>query len=227
MDNSLDELGALVDRITTFAPETQILVGSIIPNFSTTEREAKTAEFSSRVESEIVTPRADQGDNVEFVDIFNAPLASTQFTGDGIHLTMGGYNVLAQVWEDAVLGLSGGQDTLADIENITGSAFDDVLRGDAGMNIIDGRQGNDELVGRGGADQFILRLGHGADMILDFENDLDQFGLADGLTFGAIDIVQGSGADSGNTLLNVGNETLASLVNVSAETITAADFFAA
>ena len=225
VNNALAELGTLVDRITAFAPDTQVLVGSIIPNFSNTGREAKTVEFSSRVESEIVTPRANQGDNVQFVDIFNAPLTASHFVKDGIHLTTGGYNVLAEVWEEAILRTTSGQDSLTNIENITGSAFDDVLRGNAGVNVIDGGRGDDVIVGRGGADQFILKLGHGTDTILDFEDGIDQLGLAGGLNLGAIAITQGNGANSGNTLITHGTETLVALSNTTANTITSADFF--
>jgi serralysin len=43
-------------------------------------------------------------------------------------------------------------DTLTGIENITGSAFDDDLRGDAGANTLLGLGGADTLIGQGGAD---------------------------------------------------------------------------
>ena len=43
-------------------------------------------------------------------------------------------------------------DTLVDIENVTGSAKDDVLIGDGGANLLDGGAGNDVLQGGGGDD---------------------------------------------------------------------------
>jgi len=46
-------------------------------------------------------------------------------------------------------------DTFDSIENLTGSAFDDTLRGDAGANVIDGGSGDDVLEGRGGADTLV------------------------------------------------------------------------
>ncbi|MCE4536433.1 PA14 domain-containing protein [Pelomonas sp. P7] len=52
-------------------------------------------------------------------------------------------------------------DTLASIENVTGSTHDDVLRGSADANLLDGGAGDDLLEGRGGADQ--LRGGAGTD----------------------------------------------------------------
>lgn len=45
-----------------------------------------------------------------------------------------------------------GNDTLVGIEDLSGSAFDDVLTGDAGDNILDGGLGNDTLIGGAGQD---------------------------------------------------------------------------
>ena len=45
-----------------------------------------------------------------------------------------------------------GDDTLIAVENVTGSAFDDVLHGDAGPNGLSGGDGNDALVGMAGDD---------------------------------------------------------------------------
>ena len=45
-----------------------------------------------------------------------------------------------------------GTDTLSHIENLTGSAFNDVLTGDAGANVISGLAGDDTLDGGGGTD---------------------------------------------------------------------------
>ena len=43
-------------------------------------------------------------------------------------------------------------DTLVNIENLVGSAFDDQLVGDDGANVLEGREGNDFLIGGLGAD---------------------------------------------------------------------------
>ena len=62
------------------------------------------------------------------------------------------------------LGIAGPQntgegfDTLIGIENLTGSAFADTLKGDAGDNNLTGGAGDDTLIGMGGQDQF-----HGGD----------------------------------------------------------------
>ena len=46
-------------------------------------------------------------------------------------------------------------DSLTGIENITGSAYNDVLFGDAGANVISGGAGNDVFAGGAGADTII------------------------------------------------------------------------
>jgi Ca2+-binding RTX toxin-like protein len=56
-----------------------------------------------------------------------------------------------------------GRDVLKDIENLTGSAYADGLRGDGGANILDGALGNDNLFGFGGAD--VLIGGEGVDRL--------------------------------------------------------------
>jgi len=73
------------------------------------------------------------------------------------------------VWVGVDLALGNGwngdslNDTLTGIENLSGSAFDDFLRGDAGVNVLTGGGGIDYLTGRGGAD--ILQGGDGTDWV--------------------------------------------------------------
>ncbi|MBX9845800.1 MAG: hypothetical protein K2Z80_28750 [Xanthobacteraceae bacterium] len=52
-----------------------------------------------------------------------------------------------------------GTDTLSNIENLTGSLFDDQLNGSSGANVLTGLGGNDVLDGRAGADTMIGGLG--------------------------------------------------------------------
>ena len=58
-----------------------------------------------------------------------------------------------------------GSDTLATIENLTGSAFNDTLTGDTSANVLDGGLGNDTLTGGAGIDTFTV--GSGTDTIRD------------------------------------------------------------
>lgn len=47
-------------------------------------------------------------------------------------------------------------DTLTSIESLTGSDYDDELRGTSGANVLDGGAGADILVGRGGNDVYVV-----------------------------------------------------------------------
>ena len=83
---------------------------------------------------------------------------------------------------------SGDSDTLANIENVTGSAFDDVITGDANANVLSGLGGNDTLDGglgddtlQGGAgdDTYVASTGNdvvisgGGNDTLEFGPDFD------------------------------------------------------
>lgn len=65
-----------------------------------------------------------------------------------------------------------GYDKNYSIENIVGSAHDDIIRGDDGDNIIVSGDGNDTLAGRGGADTFILN--GGTNTVEDFSSGQDR-----------------------------------------------------
>ncbi len=56
--------------------------------------------------------------------------------------------------------LGAGFDTLTNVENLIGSAFNDNLTGNAANNVLDGRAGNDILSGWSGADTLIGGLGN-------------------------------------------------------------------
>ena len=76
----------------------------------------------------------------------------------------------------------------ANVENLTvsgdrlsatGNALHNVITGQAGAQVIDGREGNDRLAGGKGADVFVVRAGHGSDIITDFGNGADRLRLVD------------------------------------------------
>ena len=101
-------------------------------------------------------------------------------------------------------------DVIAQVENVLGSNYGDLLMGNNGANSLNGGGGNDRLSGGGGDDVFSFDFGHGDDIIIDFTDgddliDLSAFGLAgfdelvvssdsDGVT---IDL----GANGGGTIL--------------------------
>jgi Ca2+-binding RTX toxin-like protein len=64
-------------------------------------------------------------------------------------------NVDSSVTVDLAAGTAtggSGTDTLSNIENVTGSDYNDTLTGDTNANVLDGGAGNDTLVGGGGDD---------------------------------------------------------------------------
>ncbi len=68
--------------------------------------------------------------------------------------------------------------TITNVENITGSGYDDVLYGNSSANVINGGSGNDIISGGGGADT--LNGGLGNDSFYINASDLATFTLIDG-----------------------------------------------
>ena len=132
--------------------------------------------------------QVDGGTGVDTVVIAN--VAFTPGTG-GAHLDLtGDVNLLGQV-DDYTRMLA----DITGIENVTGSAGDDfiagnalanVLRGGNGDDILFARGGSDTLFGNAGADSFVFAsTADGADLIGDFGAGLDQIALVLG-AFGDI-----------------------------------------
>ncbi|MEA3036736.1 MAG: hypothetical protein QOH04_2508, partial [Sphingomonadales bacterium] len=106
-----------------------------------------------------------------------------------------------------------GNDTLHDIENITGSAFDDDLFGNNGANVIAGGDGHDQLRGNGGDDTLLggngddfLNGGAGNDTI-DGGAGWDRAAFATGATAGVTVSLAVAGAQNTgqgvDTLVNI------------------------
>lgn len=107
-----------------------------------------------------------------------------------------------------------GTDTLSGFENLTGSAFNDVLTGSSGTNVLSGLDGNDTLNGGAGgdtltgglaADTFVFSaLTHSSpstpDVITDFLHGVDIIDLS------AIDAATGGGVNSGNQAFAFGGQ---------------------
>ncbi len=114
--------------------------------------------------------------------------------GEGLD-TAGFIGASAGATADLVAGTAqdglGGTDSLAGIENLSGSDHDDTLRGDAGVNRIDGEGGADTLDGRENDDT--IDGGEGADTVYGGAgNDDIQGGAGDDILFGGT-----GGDDSG------------------------------
>ncbi|MGL5081774.1 MAG: 5'-nucleotidase C-terminal domain-containing protein [Microcoleaceae cyanobacterium] len=140
--------------------------------------------------------------------------------GDGNDILRGDLN-------ERFSGVEGDNDTItggAGNDRIGGKSGDDELYGDEGNDRIWGDDGNDIIRGgvgndfiwgdaasvAEGSDTFILAAGEGTDTLFDFEVGIDFIGLADGLTYGQLELTQ-----AGNrTTISFNDETLAILKGV-------------
>ena len=121
----------------------------------------------------------------------------------GAHIGLDGVGVRVDLSNFSATGIGVGTDQLFHIENIVGSAFNDVIRGDAGKNgfqggagrdTIDGGGGHDRLSGGADADSFLFDTGTAArlqanlDHITDFTSGEDHIllGRSAGGPFAAI-----------------------------------------
>jgi hypothetical protein len=119
-------------------------------------------------------------------------------------------------------------------DTLTGTACNDIIDGLEGNDFLSGEDGNDTLYGGhgddtlsggNGQDIFALQPDQGTDVILDFTDGEDLFGLTNGLCFSGLNIINN---DCGNGALiqdtNDNNRVLASVENVDATQITENDF---
>lgn len=109
---------------------------------------------------------------------------------------------------------------------VDGANGDDLVTGNLGNDTLNGGVGTDSLIGGQGADIFMLNPGENGDIILDFVGGEDLLKLTPNYSFNQLTILQGSGTQAGNTLIQVAanNELLATLIGVSANSINANSF---
>jgi Ca2+-binding RTX toxin-like protein len=175
--NSLNEMYAdlsnLIDKISQHSPNTQILVSSVAPRDPSDKFANKTKESNALIPG-LVEDKVAQGKKVDFVKA-GGSLNSKDLVSDGFHPNAQGYNKIGNAWYDALVE----RDTLSGIENVTGTAFNDALLGNAGANVLEGGPGNDILRGGGGADTFVYKriTKDGHDTIIDFSID-DRFSIS-------------------------------------------------
>ena len=115
-------------------------------------------------------------------------------------------------------------------DTLIGGDGNDNLLGSHGNDQIDGGTGSDTITTGSGLDKIILRIGDGgntlsdADIITDFTDGSDNFGLDGGLLFSELVIAQGSGAYASDTIISKGSEYLAILQGIDASLLSDADF---
>ncbi len=173
------------------------------------------------------TPGDDFLDGLDGEDTVAGALGNDAvFGGDGDDVVRGDLNSRSpqgKAGGDDILYGGAGNDRLGGKggnDELYGGEGDDQLWGDDGDDILRGGLGNDQLVGDDfsggtGIDIFVLAVGEGTDTIADFTSE-DAIGLAGGLTFGQLSVVQ----DGGDALINFEDETLAILAGVNATTLT-------
>lgn len=104
------------------------------------------------------------------------------------------------------LNAGGGNDGLwgdAGNDVLNGGQGDDIIRGGSGHDTIKGGQGNDTLTGGFGSDAFVYFKSDGADVITDFNPDVDTVKLnIDGLSYASL---RWETTDDNNLLLRYGS----------------------
>ncbi|MEV0952541.1 ricin-type beta-trefoil lectin domain protein [Promicromonospora sp. NPDC050249] len=98
-----NRLSALIDRITTTAPNTKVFVAKIIP-IGWSEGNAAVNTFNAAIPG-IVQSKVNAGKNVHLVDMYS-PLTAADLE-DGVHPTPGGYDKMAAAWYDALRSVPG------------------------------------------------------------------------------------------------------------------------
>ncbi|CAE7822018.1 frpC [Symbiodinium microadriaticum] len=131
----------------------------------------------------------------------------------------------------------GDVDTLLNFEDIQGSQFDDLIRGDSQENNLRGEDGNDTIVPRGGNDY--VRGGNGADTfvyadsdgnlqfdtIADFEPGIDQVDLQNVGSITDFTELGAAATENGSDLrIDLGNDNVLELINIGLADLSSSDF---
>ena len=135
-------------------------------------------------------------------------------------------NLALTTWQNTI---TGGWHQLLNIENVTGSAFNDTLIGNSGNNIITGLGGNDTLTGAGGNDTFVFLPGFGNDTITDFtagpNSGPHDLIAMDNTIFADFDAVMTASTQVGaSTVITVDAQNTITLANVSLGSLHHDDF---
>jgi len=244
------DMRALLASLTNNSPSMTVLVSSIPPirlDVMPLVRQQRAAAFNAALPG-LVSELAGQGRKVSFVDMRDLTTADiTPAPADnGLHPTDAGYQKIANHWKAALTaraglvtgGIGTDKDSFVSIENLTGSANADslkgndlanVLSGGAGDDRLDGRNGDDRLVGGldrdtltggGGNDAFVVAARDGHDTITDFTPG----GTSDRLEISGYSAVLEKRQVGVDTLVVLSANDDILLKNVSAGALTAADF---
>ncbi|MEM8832218.1 MAG: calcium-binding protein [Cyanobacteria bacterium P01_G01_bin.19] len=150
--------------------------------------------------------------------------------GDDDDLLFGGAGtdtIRGESGNDSIYG-NEDRDLLFGYENedtLHGGLGDDLLKGGDGDDLLFGGEGKDVLFGDAGIDIFALESDSSFDIVKDFSDGIDLFGLTNGLNFADLNIVNNS-AGSAAVIKNASdnNRVIAFVTGVDAVDITSADF---
>jgi Ca2+-binding RTX toxin-like protein len=174
-------------------------------------------------------PSIDASNRVIFLSDLDNTLQGQEKRRDVVN-GQGGNDVLTGLGGRDILRGGEGNDTLSgdeDNDSLVGDSGNDSLLGGDGNDTLWGNAGDDLLTGGAGKDIFVLAATEGTDTLTDWKfAEGDRIGLANGLDFGQLTIVQGTGSESADTLiqLTATNELLAILANTLASAVTSSGF---
>ena len=173
-----------------------------------------------------------QGNDEIYGDPFNTEEYQYEVGGNDTIYGGAGYDrIYGHLGDDLIYGDDGndaiyggaGYDTLYggnDLDWLHGGEGKDLLYGDGGDDHIYGGEGDDILYGGEGYDKFYLAQNTGYDVIKDFHVEQDYISLVGELTYEDLELTKlGS-----STVISAGDEELAILVDVNAETLTDDNF---
>ncbi|MEL7077588.1 MAG: spondin domain-containing protein [Cyanobacteria bacterium J06582_2] len=104
-------------------------------------------------------------------------------------------------------------------DNLLGDRQFDRLSGGAGDDLLDGADGITVYEGGSGSDLFVLHDDPLTDWVRDFELGTDTLGLADGITYGQLEIT-----GTTNSFISFEGEQIGVLLDVNSSDLTASDF---
>ena len=135
---------------------------------------------------------------------------------DALYGDAGNDRLIANAGNDLLLGGSGD-------DYLNGGKGDDNLLGLEGDDTLIGSSGNNILSGGAGSDRFVL-ASKGTAIITDFTQGEDFLELPENISFKDLEIIQGSGENEDDTLINWQSANLAVLDNIDATEINTSDF---
>jgi VCBS repeat-containing protein len=148
-------------------------------------------------------------DTADYSQFTSAVWVDLTYHGDAVYgnhqaWTRDGSNLTTGTWREIT--------DLQSVENLDGTRFDDILRGDDNANILRGGAGSDVLVGRGGSDTFAFEdgdsiAGH-ADVIGDWQNGIDVIDLISVSTVGGFADLSFTSASDGTHITGAGLEII-------------------